>query len=196
MLASSAMPGWHSARNAEKSSPPKAATAFDAASLEGARKATLPETLSPQLATLAKSAPTHGDWLYEIKFDGYRLMTRLAQGKATIITRGGHDWTHKMQPLADELATLGINSGWLDGEAVVLDAKGLPHFNLLQNALDSRRSSQAIVYYVFDVPFLDETGYPDHARGVRWNDPAFGIAWPPAERTILERDQSYADFIG
>jgi len=145
----------------------KTTAAIDPSTLEGARKAALPETLSPQLATLAKAAPTHGDWLYEIKFDGYRLMTRIAKGKATIITRGGHDWTHKMQPLADELAALGIASGWLDGEAVVLDARGLPHFNLLQNALDAKRASQPIVYYVFDVPFLD--GYdlrqvPLHAR--------------------------------
>jgi len=145
----------------------KPASAFGASSLEGARKAALPETLSPQLATLAKSAPTHGDWLYEIKFDGYRLLTRIAKGQAAIFTRGGHDWTHKMQPLADELATLGVASGWLDGEAVVLDADGLPHFNLLQNALDSKRSSDAIVYYVFDAPFInghDLRGVPLHAR--------------------------------
>jgi bifunctional non-homologous end joining protein LigD len=143
------------------------ACAFDAGALEGAKKAALPETLSPQLATLAKSAPTHGDWLYEIKFDGYRLLTRIEKGRATLFTRGGHDWTHKMQPLADELATLGMASGWLDGEAVVLDADGLPHFNLLQNALDSKRSSEAIVYYVFDAPFLDGQdlrGVPLHAR--------------------------------
>ena len=82
------------------------ASKLDPLALDGARKAALPETLSPQLATLAKSAPTHGDWLYEIKFDGYRLTTRIARGKATIITRGGHDWTAKLQPLADELATL------------------------------------------------------------------------------------------
>jgi dTDP-4-dehydrorhamnose 3,5-epimerase len=37
---------------------------------------------------------------------------------------------------------------------------------------------------------------PEHARGVRWNDPAFGIAWPPAERLIHERDQNYPDFRG
>jgi len=35
---------------------------------------------------------------------------------------------------------------------------------------------------------------PEHARGIRWNDPAFGIEWPPEERIILERDQSYPDF--
>ena len=151
---------------AGKSAAPAAST-LAAASLEGARRAALPETMSPQLATLAKSAPTQGDWLYEIKFDGYRLMTRIARGKATIVTRGGHDWTHKMQPLANELGALGIANGWLDGEAVVLDANGLPQFNLLQNALDSKRSSEAIVYYVFDVPFLDGQdlrGVPLHAR--------------------------------
>jgi len=141
--------------------------ALDPAALEGARKAALPETLSPQLATLAKAAPTHGDWLYEIKFDGYRLMTRIAKGKVVITTRGGHDWTQKLAPLAEELATLGIDDAWLDGEAVVLDADGLPQFNLLQNALDSRRSAEAIVYYVFDVPFIggiDLRGVPLQAR--------------------------------
>ena len=64
-------------RKSAKAAPSRAAAAVDAASLDGARKAALPETLSPQLATLAKSAPTHGDWLYEIKFDGYRLMLSL-----------------------------------------------------------------------------------------------------------------------
>ncbi|MFL6628116.1 MAG: DNA ligase D [Vitreoscilla sp.] len=150
------------AKTSRRSAPPIAPAA-----LEGARKAALPQTLSPQLATLAKSPPTHGDWLYEIKFDGYRLMTRIARGKAAIITRGGHDWTHKLAPLAEELASLGIDNAWLDGEAVVLDAHGLPQFNLLQNALDSRRSAEAVVYYVFDVPFLDGVdlrGVPLHAR--------------------------------
>ncbi|MEP6503639.1 MAG: DNA ligase D [Betaproteobacteria bacterium] len=138
-----------------------------AASLEGAVKGSLPETLSPQLATLAKAPPTHGDWIYEIKFDGYRLMSRIAKGKATIFTRGGHDWTHKMQPLADELETVGLADAWLDGEAVVLDADGLPRFNLLQNALDSKRSSEAIVYMLFDAPFIDGVDLrnaPLHAR--------------------------------
>jgi bifunctional non-homologous end joining protein LigD len=150
---------------ARKKTPPR--PTFDASALEGARQAPLPETLSPQLATLAKSAPTQGDWLYEIKFDGYRLMTRIAHGQAALITRGGHDWTHKMQPLADELATLGIADGWLDGEAVVLDDEGVPRFNLLQNALDSKRAGDAIVYYVFDAPFLDGQDLrqvPLHAR--------------------------------
>ena len=168
VAATATKPRGKTARTAAKStSSTKTASTFDAAALDGARKAALPETLSPQLATLAKAAPTHGDWLYEIKFDGYRLMTRIAKGRATLFTRGGHDWTHKLQPLADELGRLGIDKAWLDGEAVVLDADGLPHFNLLQNALDLRRASDAVVYYVFDAPFIDGIdlrGVPLHAR--------------------------------
>ncbi len=42
---------------------------------------------------------------------------------------------------------------------------------------------------------MSEFYAPEHSRGVRWNDPAFGIAWPDDERTILERDQSYPNFV-
>jgi bifunctional non-homologous end joining protein LigD len=144
----------------------KTEPAFDVAAIDGAVKAALPETLAPQLATLAKAPPTHGDWLYEIKFDGYRLTTRLARGRATIVTRGGHDWTHKLGALAEELATLGLEDAWLDGEAVVMDAAGRPQFNLLQNALDGTRGDK-VVYFLFDLPFAnghDLRGVPLHAR--------------------------------
>jgi dTDP-4-dehydrorhamnose 3,5-epimerase len=43
---------------------------------------------------------------------------------------------------------------------------------------------------------MSEFYSPEHARGARWNDPAFGIEWPAEERIILERDQSFADFVG
>jgi bifunctional non-homologous end joining protein LigD len=144
----------------------KAAPRFDVGAVEGATPAALPETLAPQLATLAKAPPTHGDWLYEIKFDGYRLTTRLEHGRAAIITRGGHDWTHKLGALAGELASLPLDDAWLDGEAVVLDEAGRPQFNLLQNALDGTRGER-VVYFVFDLPFAnghDLRQVPLHAR--------------------------------
>ena len=43
---------------------------------------------------------------------------------------------------------------------------------------------------------MSEFYSPEHSRGVRWNDPAFGIEWPADQRIILDRDQSYADFVG
>ena len=123
--------------------------------LANAKRARLPASLAPQLATLVNSVPTAGEWLAETKFDGYRLLARIERGKARLLTRNGHDWTDKLTPLAAAVEGLGIEAGWLDGEIVVLDAKGVPNFNALQNAIDNA-STGSIVYFVFDVPFLGD----------------------------------------
>ena len=119
--------------------------------LSAAVGAPLPAKLEPQLATLV-AAPPAGDWIVETKFDGYRLMARIEDRKARLITRGGHDWTDKMKPLAAAIESLGIATGWLDGEIVVMGKDGLPDFNALQNAIDNA-ASDAIEYFVFDLPF-------------------------------------------
>ncbi|MGA6097395.1 DNA ligase D [Stutzerimonas marianensis] len=121
--------------------------------LVGAKPAALPEQFKPQLATLVESVPD-GDWRYEIKFDGYRIMARIDSGKVQLFTRNGHDWTAKMPQQAEALAGLGLESAWLDGEVVVLDEEGTPDFQALQNAFEAGRSGQ-IVYYLFDVPYLN-----------------------------------------
>ena len=76
------------------------------ATIAGAKKAALPDAPKPQLATLAAHAPGEGDWLHEIKFDGYRTIARISDGETRLTTRNGHDWTEKYQPIADFLATL------------------------------------------------------------------------------------------
>ncbi len=119
--------------------------------LANAKKAALPAKLAPQLATLAKAAPA-GDWIVETKFDGYRVMARIDKGQTQLITRGGHDWTRKMKALAKAIDALGIESAWLDGEIVVMNARGVPDFNALQNAMDNAGSAD-IDYFVFDLPF-------------------------------------------
>ena len=116
-------------------------------------KSPLPAKLEPQLATLV-AAPPSGEWIVETKFDGYRLMTRIENGKARLITRGGHDWTDKLLSLASAIEELGIASAWLDGEIVVMSDAGVPNFNALQNAIDSS-SGGDIDYFVFDLPFFD-----------------------------------------
>jgi bifunctional non-homologous end joining protein LigD len=126
------------------------AEAADAAAPE----APLPETLAPQLATLVDQPPSNPeDWLFEIKFDGYRLLARIDGKDIRLITRNGNDWTHKLQPLRDTLAKLKLPTGWYDGEIVVHDDKGRPDFGLLQNAFDNERTGD-IVYFLFDAPFL------------------------------------------
>ncbi|MYM25796.1 DNA ligase D [Duganella sp. FT135W] len=113
----------------------------------------LPESLSPQLATLVDAPPTSvEDWLFEVKFDGYRLLARIDGDNIRLITRNGNDWTHKLQPLHAELKRLKLPSGWYDGEIVVHDEQGRPDFGLLQNAFDEDHPAD-IVYFLFDLPF-------------------------------------------
>lgn len=125
-----------------------------ATSSAGAVKAPLPDKLAPQLASLASAAPTSGDWSWEIKFDGYRLLARIDAGDVHLLTRGGHDWSAKMPALVQALRSLGLRSAWFDGEIVVLGAHGTPDFHALQNAFDGARTD-AILYFLFDVPYFD-----------------------------------------
>jgi bifunctional non-homologous end joining protein LigD len=131
------------------------AAAAPAPDLSKATKAPLPKTLAPQLATLASAPPADGDWVVESKFDGYRLLVRIAAGKVQLFTRNGHDWTARLATLAGEIAQLGIARAWLDGEIVVMNEQGVPNFNLLQDAIDGARNDD-IVLYAFDLPFLGD----------------------------------------
>lgn len=117
-------------------------------------KAALPAKLSPQLATLATGSLPDGEWFFEVKYDGYRVLARFDKGEVHLFTRGGHDWTERMPQLAKELQKLGVKSGWLDGEIVVMGPDGTPDFNALQKAFDSGAGTD-IVYFLFDAPFLD-----------------------------------------
>jgi bifunctional non-homologous end joining protein LigD len=124
------------------------------ARLAGARKASLPDAIEPQLATLSKHAPSGGDWVHEIKHDGYRMLCRIADGEARMISRSGKDWTRDFPSLVTALARLPVKSMWLDGEAVVLDANGRSSFQALQNAL-SGEAPPALCYFAFDLLYLD-----------------------------------------
>ncbi len=122
---------------------------------KAARKTPLPLTLSPQLATLAATAPQDAKaWLWEMKFDGYRLLARVDGDEVRLFTRNGHDWTSKLKSLARQVAALQMKSGWLDGEIVVQGKAGAPDFQALQNAFEFTRTED-IVYYLFDLPFHD-----------------------------------------
>ncbi|WP_395027247.1 DNA ligase D [Comamonas odontotermitis] len=121
--------------------------------LEKARKAPLPSALPPQLATLVDAPPGDPEaWIWELKFDGYRLGARIAPDGIRLLTRSGNDWTERMSVLTKELAKLPMQEGWLDGEIVVLDNEGRPDFQALQNAFDGQGTEQ-LVYFLFDIPF-------------------------------------------
>ncbi len=186
---SPAAPGARRARSAQEpataSTPAPARGATKRSRESGAPTDTaLPETLSPQLATLVDGPPPDlQEWTFELKFDGYRILARKDGDTVQLITRNGNDWTHRMPRLARAVAALPIKSGWIDGEIVVLDRHGIPEFQALQNAFESSRSVRArlhpgavaeedgdtggLVFYVFDLPFFnghDLRNLPLHER--------------------------------
>jgi len=121
--------------------------------LPNARECALPDRLEPALATLVQ-APPAGDWRYEMKFDGYRLLARVDGDEVTLFTRNGHDWSARLPRQLAALRKLKLQSAWLDGEVVVANEQGVPDFQALQNAFDNDLSD-AIVYYLFDLPYLN-----------------------------------------
>src|SRR5690606_8748788 len=102
--------------------------------LPGAVEAPLSTTWSPQLACVADAPPAADDWLHEIKFDGYRTLAFVADGKARLQTRSGLDWTSRYAALAERFRALPCRQAVLDGEVVVPDAQGITRFSALQEA--------------------------------------------------------------
>ncbi|TQK11087.1 DNA ligase D [Herbaspirillum sp. SJZ107] len=146
--------GAQPAKGAKPKTGAKTAASKKGALPDGAVKADLPETLSPELATLVDGPPTEpAEWIYEIKFDGYRMLTRIEGKDIRLITRNGNDWTDKLKPLQKEIARMKLPDGWYDGEIVVHDENGKPNFNLLQLAFDGSNKAQ-IIYFVFDAPYF------------------------------------------
>ncbi|GLC91865.1 ATP-dependent DNA ligase [Cupriavidus sp. TA19] len=124
-----------------------------AEAIRHAPRAPLPARLTPQLATPSPTLPDGAGWIIETKFDGYRILARIDDARATLYTRNGHDWTRKLGSVAAEIEKLDISQGWLDGEIVVL-RDGMPDFNALQNAIDGHRHD-AIVFFAFDLPYWE-----------------------------------------
>jgi bifunctional non-homologous end joining protein LigD len=167
----------------------KVAEKKQSAQLTGAHKAKLPDLIKPELATLVEKAPD-GEWSYEIKFDGYRIMARIDHGEVKLFTRNGHDWTHKLPKQAEALASLQLESAWLDGEMVVANEHGVPDFQALQNAFDSGRSGN-ILYYLFDMPYLngvDLREVPVEERRV-----ALATVLKPNEEPLLRFSDAFAE---
>lgn len=122
----------------------------------------MPASLKPQLATLAQRAPRGDEWLAELKFDGYRALAKLENGKAVIYSRNGNDVSKKWAVITEALAELPAEQAWLDGEVVAIRPDGTISFQELQNAMRLGKDVQ-LAYFIFDLLYLngnDLTGLP------------------------------------
>ena len=127
---------------------------IDPSVLPHAVKASQPASFHPQLATLVKEVPRGEEWVHEIKFDGYRLLSFLKDGNIQLRTRNGKDWTKKFAAIAQALAELPLRQTILDGEVVVLRPEGTSDFQALQRVLKGE-ASDPLVYYMFDLPYCE-----------------------------------------
>ncbi|WP_313617994.1 ATP-dependent DNA ligase, partial [Agrobacterium sp.] len=120
----------------------------------------MPERVEPALAQLMTKPPRGSDWSWEIKWDGYRLAVHIEPQRIRVLTRNGHDWTHRFPAIEEAAKALGPATMILDGEAVMLDDQGRSDFGLLQKSLGAtakttgKRASNAILY-AFDLLYLD-----------------------------------------
>jgi bifunctional non-homologous end joining protein LigD len=134
--------------------------------LEGAKKRPLPRRIEVQLATLTNDAPEGDEWLYEIKFDGYRMVCRIDGGRVAFLSRNHKDWTSRLPSVASAAKELPVTQAVLDGEVVALRADGTTDFEELQNAFrDGKEAS--LYYYAFDLLYAerhDLTGVPIEKR--------------------------------
>jgi bifunctional non-homologous end joining protein LigD len=112
--------------------------------------ADLPDFIDPQLCEKLARPPAGDEWLHEIKFDGYRIQMHVVDGRATLKTRKGLDWTAKYPEIAD--AASGLPDCIIDGEICALDDNGAPDFAALQAALSEGKTGD-LVYFAFDLPF-------------------------------------------
>ncbi|WP_082473592.1 MULTISPECIES: DNA ligase D [Xanthomonas] len=136
--------------HATKRSPTQATWRTRALELDGARDAPCPTELRAQLTLLREQAPDGDGWLHEIKWDGYRLLADLVDGRVQLRSRNDQAWTDRFPEVVSALQALPVRDARLDGELVVLDAQGRSDFSALQRALDGS-AQQPLRYLVFDL---------------------------------------------
>jgi bifunctional non-homologous end joining protein LigD len=141
------------ARVARAETKTKAKTTAPAA-VPGARKAPLPTKFAVQLATLVDAPPKGAEWLHEMKFDGYRILARLQDGRARLLSRNGKDWTAHFPTVSAAVEGLRARTALLDGEVAIVLPSGMTSFQALQNVLAGQDQGQ-LAYFLFDVLHLD-----------------------------------------
>jgi len=108
-----------------------------------------PGFVPPQLATLVDETPTGRDWIFEIKFDGYRALLSACGEEVAFYSRNGHDWTGRLPGLAAAARRLRLDRMLVDGEVVAVDDEGRTSFSALQQAL--KNGGRNLAFFAFDL---------------------------------------------
>ena len=123
----------------------------------------MPTAIHPMLATSIDEPFDDPEWLFEIKWDGYRAIAFIAKGKVRLVSRNQNDLTAQFPELQNIPAFIKAETAIIDGEIAILDEQGRSSFSLMQQRTGIRsggrrtgsRSDIPVLYYVFDLLYLD-----------------------------------------
>lgn len=122
--------------------------------VKNSKKKKLPfSNCSVQLATLVSNIPIGSEWLFEIKYDGYRIVSYYEDNKVKMLSRNGTDYTKKFNNIAESLTQFKENNFVVDGEVVSFDENGRSDFGLLQNNIKKKNNN--FFYVIFDLLALN-----------------------------------------
>ena len=138
--------------------------------LQGAVRKSMPTAIHPMLATSIEKPFDDPEWLFEIKWDGYRAVSFISDGKVRLVSRNQNDLTGEFPELRELSKLIKAKNAVLDGEVVALDELGRASFSLMQQRTGIRKGGRRtgarrdlpVVYYLFDLLYVD--GY-DLASG-------------------------------
>lgn len=125
--------------------------------LSAAKPTPMPDFLEPMMATLTTRAFTDDDWLFEVKWDGYRIEAVVAAGQTKLFTRHRNNADVYFPGLLSPPTWITADQAIVDGEVVALDEAGRPDFGLLQERITSYKAgrSAGLVYQAFDLLYFD-----------------------------------------
>jgi bifunctional non-homologous end joining protein LigD len=141
--------------------PPVVNAVFPA--LSGAVKRPMPPAIHPMLAEAVDEPFDGAEWLFEIKWDGYRAVAFIEDGKLRLVSRNQNELTERFPELKDLPKFIHAKSAILDGEVVALDEQGRASFSLMQQRTGFRpggrrvatKADVPVLYYAFDLLYLD-----------------------------------------
>jgi len=116
-----------------------------------------PRFIEPMKAKLMEKPPTTGDWIYELKFDGIRLIASKDDQKVSLFSRNQNDLSARFPEIVDAVENLSADECVVDGEVVALDKEGRSSFQLLQ-AREMEERKSPLYFYAFDLLQLDGKG--------------------------------------
>ncbi len=125
--------------------------ALESEDLAHAPMAPMPRRVRPMLSSTAAQPFNHADWLFEVKWDGYRAIAELREDRVFLYSRNGISFDRKFSPIAESLGSFRFDAV-LDGEIVVVDGQGRPDFEMLQHYPASPAGH--LLYYIFDILYL------------------------------------------